>query len=409
MKNTESLVNSVEITQEQTDIRPYTGLLTFDTPYIPFGSDNLFPNAIALFGRLSANHKGVINSKVRYTIGSEIISEDQKFKGLIESANLEKMEFQEIIKRQEKDWNTTGNKYMELITDGSTFLFLNHIDSTKVRKTKDNQRVIIHPDWNLYTGKSDKNAMELPLFPKFDRGSNYEPYRSVVHYFDYEPEFSYYGLPSWIAGKDNVQIDYRSNRWNLATLINTAKLSGMLIVPVSDKTESELVLKKIKEHHQGDMNQNKLLVLTKGRATENQRAEQTQYISDQQSTKTNNNGDWLQLHKMNTSDLIVAHSWYRALTSLDDNTGFETEKILNEYNIALNSYIKPRQKTIKKQIQKLYKQILNWDIDFSFINESPVSTDDAMYIWELRRQKGLDYDENDPNQQKMIYNGSIIN
>ncbi len=40
--------------------------------YIPFGSDNLFPQALALFSRLSPNHRGVLTSKERYFQGDGI-------------------------------------------------------------------------------------------------------------------------------------------------------------------------------------------------------------------------------------------------------------------------------------------------------------------------------------------------
>ena len=52
-----------------------------------------------------------------------------------------------------------------------------------------------------------------------------------------------------------------------------------------------------------------------------------------------NDGDWTDLHTQATSDIVVAHSWFRALSGLDYSSGFNADRILHEYEIALNTVI----------------------------------------------------------------------
>ena len=127
-------------------IRPFTRIDENYLDYIPFGSDNLFPNALALFARKSPNHRGVINSKVKYCLGDGIFPEDEKNKELqtqIDSINQEGESLNQIQKKLYLDRFMTGNYDIELITDSRrSFLWVNHIDATKCRLSKDSKSII---------------------------------------------------------------------------------------------------------------------------------------------------------------------------------------------------------------------------------------------------------------------------
>ena len=113
-------------------------------------------------------------------------------------------------------------------------------------------------------------------------------------------------------------------------------------------------------------------------------------------------GDWIKLDENATTKLVAAHSWYRSLMSLPDSTGFDTERILNEWRMALETTIKPQQTDLIAPILKVIEEQLGIDTsDFKFINNPPVKEAKAPYlrVWEARRDDGLDYDQNDPKQQ----------
>lgn len=377
-----------------------------NNPFISFGSDNLFPQAVALMARSSPNHRGVINSMVTYFLGHGIHSEDPEIEELIKKANFEGDSLNTIQKRLFLDDRISGNAWVEIITDkDKSFLWFNHLDTTKCRLDRDKENIMIYPDWSNFQGKSDKNLKSIPLYPNFKFEKNeYGVYvgRSVYHIKDYEPEFTNYGIPQWIGGKDSVEIDLKTNKWNLSRLTNSFQSSGMLFVPVKDATESAKVIEQINKKHIGEGKQGKFMVITKSRAQEGQKADTTEFVPMQD----NNDGSWSDLHRQSLSDVIVSHGWYRALTGIADNTGFDTERILNEYYIALNTAIRPAQEKWIEFYKQIFEDQQGKEIDLQFVNRPPVDDDQYKFIWEIRQERGLEFDENDPDQKQIILRGA---
>jgi len=398
------VINAKYINLSDRDIVPIqeTSMRLNSLDYIPFGADNLFPQALALFSRVSPNHRGILNSKEGYILGKGVTSEDEAFAEELGEVNYQGETITDVMRRVITDDLRFGNVWVEFITDrNGSFLWYNHIDSTKVRLAKNREEVLIHPDWSQYKGSSDKWRKVLPLYPKWQQDKDedgFTAFRTVVHLKEYEPEFVYYGLPDYIAAKDSVQIDYKTNKWNLARLKNSFRISGMLIVPVADEKESKDVLDYVEKNMVGEGNQAKLLTITKSRAADNEKADQTQFIE----TGGADEGDWMNLHQQSMSDMIVTHRWFRSLVGVADNTGFDTQRILNEYEIALNTVISDYQEKYLGLFQKMYKEVQNRDVELKFINRPPFDTDNYKYVWELRMEKGLDYDENDPAQQIIV-------
>lgn len=384
-------------------------LMDYDNnPFISFGTDNLFPQAVALMARNSPNHRGVINSMVTYFMGHGFTTDDPETEQLIKSANFEGMTLNAVQKRLFLDDRISGNAWIEIITDKNrSFLWFNHLDVTKCRLARNKETVLLYPDWANFQGKSDKNVQDIPLYPNFKYERNeYGIYvgRSVYHLKDYEPEFTNYGIPQWIGGKDSVEIDLKTNKWNLARLKNSFQTSGMIFVPVKDAEESKKVIEQLTKRHIGEGKQGKMMVITKSRAQEGQKADTTEFVQ----TQDNNDGSWTDLHKQSLSDVIVSHGWYRALTGIADNTGFDTERILNEYYIALNTAIKPAQEKWIEFYEQIFKEQQNKEIDLRFINRPPIDDDQYKRIWEIRAERGLEYDENDPEQKYIVLRDASI-
>lgn len=400
------------INLSEPEIKPYSDIRSFATSdFIPFGADNLFPQSLALFCRTSPNHRGIINSKHEYFMGEGLTTDDDAAADMLDVINYEGWSMNEFLDRADIDYSMFGNGWWELITDRKrSFLWFNHLDSTKVRLQKGLENVIIHPDWSKDTGKYDKYRRILPLYPAFepdDGEGEFPAFRSVFHLRKYEPEFVYYGVPQYLSSKDSIQIDLKTNKWNLSRLKNSFRVSGILVVPVKDPAESKTVMDYIKKNYTGEDNQAKLLTITKARATENQKAESAQLIE----TKQEDDGSWLDLHAQSLSDMIVAHGWFRSLTGIPDNTGFDTQRILNEYEVAVNTVINNRQTLYVDTLRRLYRDVVGIELpeDLKFINRPPLDTDNYKKIWELRRDKGLDFDETDPAQQIIIVPQATVN
>jgi hypothetical protein len=117
-----------------------------------------------------------------------------------------------------------------------------------------------------------------------------------------------------------------------------------------------------------------------------------------------NEGDWRSLHEQATSDIVVAHSWFRTLSGLDYASGFSAERILHEYEIALNTVILGEQAELLEPIREIIGRILGADPSSLEIVNRPPTRSKPLYmkVWEARKADGLDYDPEDERQQHFL-------
>ena len=117
-----------------------------------------------------------------------------------------------------------------------------------------------------------------------------------------------------------------------------------------------------------------------------------------------NEGDWQALHEQATSDIVVAHSWFRTLSGLDYGSGFNAERILHEYEVALNMVILAEQAELTEPVRTLITATLGIDTSSLEIVNRPPTRSKPIYmkVWEARKADGLDYDPEDERQQAFL-------
>ena len=134
-----------------------------------WGSDNLFPYALALMSRRSTTHRRIINDKADYISGKGFsFDAGQTLLGsLIDRVNGCGESLRQVINKIAFDKSLFGNAFLEVVTDtGHTFLSLYHQDATRCRMARDGRHVLLHHDWAEF---SMKEAKSLPLYPAFGR------------------------------------------------------------------------------------------------------------------------------------------------------------------------------------------------------------------------------------------------
>ena len=104
------------------------------------------------------------------------------------------------------------------------------------------------------------------------------------------------------------------------------------------------------------------------------------------------------------SDIVVAHSWFRSLSGLDYASGFSAERILHEYEVALNTVILGEQAELLEPIRALLRRTLGVDAaSLQIVNRPPTRSKPLyMKVWEARKADGLDYDPDDERQQRYL-------
>ena len=256
----------------------------------------------------------------------------------------------------------------------------------------DSEYILLHHDWTAFT---ENEAKKLPLYPDFEAQED-GTLRSIIHYKDYEPMFEHYGVPQYIAGMNVSAIAWKTDKWNISRLDNSYQLSGVMVLAGSVDTEEEAkeIVRKAEEKFAGKPGQ--VMFLLK----ESEGTEGSKFIP----ITSQNEGDWKDLHDQAISDIVVAHSWFRSLSGLDYSNGFSADRILHEYEIALNTVILPEQSELMEPICGLIEEIAGLDVSaLQIINRPPLTQRQPyMYIWEARKADGLDYNEMDVCQQGFL-------
>ncbi len=360
-----------------------------------WGSDNLFPYALALMSRRSTTHRRIINDKADYISGKGFSFDvGQTLLGsLIDRVNGCGESLRQVINKIAFDKSLFGNAFLEVVTDtGHTFLSLYHQDATRCRMARDGRHVLLHHDWAEF---SMKEAKSLPLYPAFEEQAD-GTLRSIIHYKDYEPMFEHYGVPPYIAGMNVSAIAYKTDRWNISRLDNSFQLSGVMMIDdaVDSEAEAAQLVRVAEERFAGRPGQ-VMFVIKNGSADDNSR-----FIP----ISSQNEGDWKDLHDQATGDIVVAHSWFRSLSGLDYSSGFDSERILHEYEVALNTVILAEQAEIMEPITGVMQSVLGIDTSSLQIVNRPPTRSKPIYmkVWEARKADGLDYDPEDERQQAFL-------
>lgn len=366
-----------------------------------FGGDNLWPQAVAFLNRKSNVHRGILNKKTLYITGKGFSTENTELQNLLSNVNAEGEDFREVFRKLNFDDQSNGNAWLEVVTNrNGQFLNLYHHDYTTCRLGNKKERgyVLLHSDWAKVHRSRDK-IKRVPLYPEFEDTEGDGNLRSMVHFKDYEPEFVDYGLPQWIAGMGVSAIAYKTDKWNISRLDNNFNSSGVLLVEgeFENEQEAEDLKAEFQKEFTGEGKTGKVMFIAKGAG-----GESTEFIPFNQGSDS----DWSDLHAQSTSDLVLAHGWYRTLSGISDNTGFDTDRILNEYSIALQEVILDRQEYFLGKIKAIITEILGIPTDdLEVINKPPLSAKpDYMRVWEARKADGLDYDEDDPEQKMFLSN-----
>ena len=360
-----------------------------------WGDDNMLPYALSLLARRSVAHRRIINDKADYIAGNGVVCNDKvpMLSQVVQCANGSGESLRSVIARLALDNAMFGNAFLEVVTDERhSFLSFYHIDASKCRISEDSAHIVISNDWRNFRSSDSARVALYPNFESYEDGT----LRTVIHYKSYEPMFSHYGVAPYVAGLDAAAIVYKTDRWNISRIDNSFQLSGVMMLDsvVDNEAAAERVVRLAEEKFAGNPGQ-VLFVLRDHNDGDNSRFIPIDTASD---------GDWQRLHTQAESDLVVAHSWFRSLSGLDYATGFSADRILHEYEVALNTVIIPEQMRILEPIRSVVEMILGVDASsLDIVNQPPTRSKPIyMKVWEARKADGLEYDPEDGRQQQFL-------
>lgn len=360
-----------------------------------WGNDNLFPHALTMLSRQSTIHRRIINDKADYISGKGFTFDEglPRLNIMVEKANGAGESLRQIINKLAFDKTLFGNAFVEIVTDTEGgFLSLYHQDASRCRLARDGRHVLLHHNWAEF---SPGKAASVALYPTFETGAD-GFLHSMIHYADYEPMYSHYGIPAYIAGMRVASIAYKTDCWNISRMDNSFQLSGVMLLDGSTASEQEArdIVRMAEQKFAGHPGQVMFMV------KECTAGDSSRFIP----INSSNEGDWQSLHDQATTDIVVAHSWFRSLSGLDYSNGFSSERILHEYEVALNTVILNEQAQLLEPLREVMEHILGEECSsLQFVNRPPTRSKPLyMKVWEARKADGLDYDPQDQNQQLYV-------
>ena len=330
------------------------------TKFIPFGTNNLFPQYLAELGRKSSTHRSVLAQKTIFTSGAKFVSNNEDISEYIKDVNADGESLRMIFKKLASDYYTFGNAYLEgVLYDGGMNLY--HIDATTVRMSKDKKEAYVHPDWAKYnTMKEDLNI--IPIYPEV-KGN-----RFILQFKDYEPTFSFYGLPDYVAALEHIAVDYEIGKWNHTKFKNGFQPSA--IVEISGdmgEEEAKKLVDQAQKKFVGAGNNGKILFLVKNGDTS---PANVSIIKDDQE------GSWIDLQRITDQNIVTAHRWQPSLSGLVssgkmNNTGSE---IRIAYDLAMTTVIKDTSDLLLDGIKTvMYRELGFLPEDLMIHYEPPIS------------------------------------
>lgn len=363
-----------------------------------WGDDNLFPCALALMARRSTTHRRIINDKADYISGKGFVCDEAaqpRLRSFVDRVNPHNETLRQVLNKLAFDKALFGNAFLEVVTDTAhSFLALYHQDASCCRVARDEKHILLHHDWTSF---NSSEALSLPLYPDFEQQAD-GTLRAMIHYKDYEPMFTHYGVPPYIAGFGVSAIAYKTDRWNISRLDNSFQLSGVLMLDsaVDSEAEAEKIVRMAEEKFAGNPGQVMFII----RDGDENDKDNSRFIP----IASQNEGDWQALHEQAVGDIVVAHSWFRTLSGLDYAGGFNAERILHEYEVALNTVILGEQAELMEPIREAIGAILGLDTaSLEIVNRPPTRSKPIyMKVWEARKADGLDYDPDDERQQAFL-------
>ena len=328
--------------------------------FIPFGADNLFPQYLSELKRKSSTHRSVLAQKVVFTAGAKFVCKDDATRDFIKDVNADGESLRDVFKKLADDYYTFGNAYLEgVLYDGGVNLY--HLDATTVRLSKNKKDVYVHPDWKNCRNQDEK-LQKIALYPRVTSS------RFVMQFKDYEPTFTFYGLPDYVAGLEHISVDYEIGLWNNTQFQNGFQPSA--IVEINGDMGEEEAKKLVTEAQKkfcGQGNNGKIMFIVKNGDTAN---------ANVQILKDDRDGSWMELQQITDQNIITAHRWQPSLSGIVssgkmNNTGSE---IRISYDLVMTTVIKETSDLLLTGIHKLLYHEMGFDPrNLTIHYEPPVS------------------------------------
>lgn len=289
-------------------------------------------------------------------IFTESTTEIEELNDLVGSVNTDNETLEEVLYKVISDDFYFGNAFVELIKgtkDGVETVQLRHIPLQNVALQKRNKvtgkidYVGINCDWKNY---STNEIVKVPMYPNFEPVGASGVERSIIHLKTYATGFTYWGLPSNIAGRFWAMIEYFIPKYNISRFLNGFAPSALVqFFGRMPESEAKAALKNFLDTFTGVGNNSKVFA---------QMLSDPQYAANIQTINDTAEGSFIDMQKLVTQGIIQANNWATSLSGLatEGKLG-NNQQMAAELDKVTALEIRPeRRKVIQKIINPFIKE-----------------------------------------------------
>lgn len=296
--------------------------------------------------------------------------------GLLDDMNSED-EFSEILSKVWKDYECTGNGYIEIGRDTTnTISYIGHISAStiRVRRSRDGFVQIIANQAVFFRNFAGKDSNPI--------GNDANP-NELIHIKKYAPSSTFYGVPDIIAAKEAILANRLVNDFNLDYFENKAVprhliiLQGATINPALARNILEFFETGLKgKHHRS------LFVPLPAGDKDHKVDLSIQPIETKIQDSSFNN-----YKKANQTEILMAHRVPVSKVSVAEGVSLAVAKDADK--TFKEQVCQPEQKILEKKLNKIFKELT--DLFVIKLNEMTLTDENTQsQIDERRRKTGVE-------------------
>jgi predicted transcriptional regulator len=326
--------------------------------WISYGNDNNFPNLLLDMYDNAPKHRAIVDGKADLIAGKGW-NVNNKALSVLNAAKL--IQFTQTINPSESLFELTkkisldlelfGGFYIQAIWNNlRTDFDLYHVDFSKIRTNKTQDKFFFSNDWKAYNQSADKTGFkEIEKFDPENKTSG------IFYYKAYRPNQGVYPLPGYVAALKYIEIEKEIANFHLNNIKN-GFVGGTLISFNNGQPtleEQKEIEKQIKNKHTGTDNAGGVvLVFSEGKDKE------PSVIP----LRTNDFDKAFEvLNKTVTQEIFTGHRITSGqLFGIDGESAFARNVIRDASEFFQNTYVTPKQQTLEGVIND-FANLLNID------------------------------------------------
>jgi capsid portal protein len=364
-------------------------------PWVAWGIANLFPQRIVEMYNGSAVNHSCILARVDGIVGKGLYSENEGAQNKLAFANPYES-WDEVFAKAALDYVLFGGFSLNVIWNraGDKIAEVYHVDFSTIRSGKKNELDEIteywySTRWELYNArKKQYRPIRFPAFnPKENLG---EDASQIFYYWDYQPGNEYYPLPSYVGALNDIEIDRKLSLFHAANLTNGLTPSMFISMRngIPDKDTRDKIYREMQESYAGAGNAGRFFL------TFSDTAETAPEITPLNLT---NDQYYLQLEQRISSRVLTGHRISSPLLlgirdAGGNGLGSNSQEVLMSYNHFINTVVKPDQKTIVKQLDKMMSYVGYPNANLQ-VEQSPLLDEDIIIAQDVPTEERVDVDK----------------